>query len=708
MAGSRGLLIRVFQWLLSASLAALLTSLMAACGGSGDSSVNPPPPPAQDPPQITTSPAAARAVDGASATFSVTASGTGTLSYQWLRNGTAISGANLATYTTPALTMADDGANYAVTVGNGGRSVTSASATLTVVPAAPTVTAHPQPASVVAGSAVSFGVQARGTPPLQYAWARDGVAIAGASTATLTLPSTAIGDDGASFTVTVSNGGGIAVSEPAVLQVSRAVVPPSIAEAPQAQVVTAGQSARFSVAADGTAPLNYRWQRNGSDLAGATSASYSTPPTTAADDGSQFVVVISNAAGSSVTSDPVTLTVNTLVVPSIATAPQPQTVAAGQSASFTVVADGSAPLQYQWRRNGTPIAGATGSSYTTPPTTTADNGASFSVTVANATGTSVTSPAALLTVTTTAPPSPAPSPNDYLVAGTAGDRTSTTTRLFLVIGDPAAPAAPQPASALQVLSAGIVQPRAYQPDANGRLAAGPAPFVYFVRDGQVMKIDLKRGHSQAPVQVSSVSRACAVLGAIPISGDAATAWLRVTIEETVGGCSSSSPIVYVRSDMSAATAPQSLPARVNLDSSYAPLRSAIDGRLLGLLAVDTRTSSSQLLYVSPDLASLGVVANSSGVGTGSNDLFLLSADGTDPQAVYFRINKSLRRLSWTESGASLSPSIYTFLDASSNFSVQVYSPLEAWSRLVPSSSTGVSHFEMPLLPIQGEASGQPT
>jgi hypothetical protein len=73
----------------------------------------------------------------------------------------------------------------------------------------------------------------------------------------------------------------------------------------------------------------------------------------------------------------------------------------GLSATFAVTATGSS-LQYQWAKNGAVIAGATGSSYTTPATTFADTGADFSVTVSNSAGT-VTSNAASLTVTARAP-----------------------------------------------------------------------------------------------------------------------------------------------------------------------------------------------------------------------------------------------------------------------------------------------------------------
>lgn len=84
--------------------------------------------------------------------------------------------------------------------------------------------------------------------------------------------------------------------------------------------------------------------------------------------------------------------------PYITTQPSNQSVALGQTATFTVVASGTAPLSYQWRKSGSDITGATSSSYTTPATTTSDNGETFDVVVSNSAG-SATSNAATLTVT---------------------------------------------------------------------------------------------------------------------------------------------------------------------------------------------------------------------------------------------------------------------------------------------------------------------
>src|SRR6185312_4650110 len=130
-----------------------------------------------------------------------------------------------------------------------------------------------------------------------------------------------------------------------------------------------------------------------------TNASYTTPATTTSDNGAVYSVVVSNSAGS-VTSSNATLTVDsTVVAPTITTQPANQTVTVGQSASFSVVASGTAPLTYQWQNNGTNIAGATNASYTTPATTSSDNGAVYSVVVSNSAG-SVTSNNVTLTVST--------------------------------------------------------------------------------------------------------------------------------------------------------------------------------------------------------------------------------------------------------------------------------------------------------------------
>lgn len=83
---------------------------------------------------------------------------------------------------------------------------------------------------------------------------------------------------------------------------------PQITVHPASRTVAVGQSVTFTVSASGSAPLSYQWQRNGSNISGATSSSYSIASAATADNGAQFRVVVSNSFGSD-TSDNATLTV---------------------------------------------------------------------------------------------------------------------------------------------------------------------------------------------------------------------------------------------------------------------------------------------------------------------------------------------------------------------------------------------------------------
>ena len=350
-------------------------------------------------PSITTQPASQTVTAGQTATFSVTASGTAPLTYQWKKNGSNISGATSSTYTTSATAVGDNGSVFIVVISNAASTVTSTDATLTVnAPSvSPSITTQPGNQTVTAGQTASFSVSASGTAPLTYQWRKNGSNISGATSSTYTPPATVVGDSGAVFSVVVSNAVGSATSSNATLTVNAAPVSPSITTQPASQTVTAGQTATFSVTASGTAPLTYQWRKNGSNISGATSSTYTTPATAVGDNGSVFIVVISNAA-STVTSTDATLTVNApSVSPSITTQPGNQTVTAGQTASFSVSASGTAPLTYQWRKNGSSISGATSSTYTTPATAVGDSGALFTVVVSNAVG-NVTSSSATLTV----------------------------------------------------------------------------------------------------------------------------------------------------------------------------------------------------------------------------------------------------------------------------------------------------------------------
>jgi hypothetical protein len=169
---------------------------------------------------------------------------------------------------------------------------------------------------------------------------------------------------------------------------------PVITEQPRNRKVTEGQTATFGVAATGDPPLTYQWLKGGAVIDGATQSRYITPPTTSGDNGALYSVIVTNPGGS-VTSNEAKLSV--LFAPIITDQPHDASVKAGRSATFRVTAIGTAPLTYQWQKNGIDISGATSRRYLTPPTTPEDNGSVFAVKITNSLGT-VTSNNATLTV----------------------------------------------------------------------------------------------------------------------------------------------------------------------------------------------------------------------------------------------------------------------------------------------------------------------
>jgi len=159
--------------------------------------------------------------------------------------------------------------------------------------------------------------------------------------------------------------------------------------------VSAGQAVTLSVTADGTAPFDYQWYKDGSALTGATNPTYTMSSFQAADAGT-YSAVVSNAYGSA-TSDSglLSLAVGN-VSPVFTTQPVDQTVTIGGAVTFIAAASGTPAPAFQWQKDGANIAGATGASYTIASTMTGDAG-SYTVVATNSAG-AATSNAASLTV----------------------------------------------------------------------------------------------------------------------------------------------------------------------------------------------------------------------------------------------------------------------------------------------------------------------
>ncbi|WP_417538942.1 YCF48-related protein [Marinobacter sp.] len=209
---------RVFLW-----LTLIMVPLLASCGGDNDNSNNTAPAALS----ISSQPTSQTVTEGSAALFSVVAKGTGTLSYQWRRNGSDIAGAQGSSYTLATAALADTGASFTVRVSDDNGSVDSAAAILTVnaALAAPTITTQPLAQSVEQGQKATFTVTAGGTAPLSYQWQRDNIDIAGANAASYTTPVlTLAADDGAVYRVIVTNPVNSVTSSDAVITVTQTLL----------------------------------------------------------------------------------------------------------------------------------------------------------------------------------------------------------------------------------------------------------------------------------------------------------------------------------------------------------------------------------------------------------------------------------------------------------------------------------------------------
>ena len=366
-------------------------------------------------PAITTQPSNQTVTTGGTANFTVAASGSPTPTYQWAKGGVNISGATSATLTLSNVQAGDAGTYTAVATNSAG-SATSTGAVLTVSASAvaPAITTQPSNQTVTTGGTASFTVAASGSPTPTYQWAKGGVNISGATSATLTLSNVQAGDAG-TYTAVATNSAGSATSTGAVLTVSASAVAPAIATQPSSQIVTAGATVTMTVAVTGSPTPTVQWKKDGTDLSGMTGTTLTLPSAQASDAGA-YTAVATNSAGTA-TSATATLTVTvpvTTTAPAITTQPSSQTVTAGGTATLTVAASGSPTPTIQWTKNGLAITGATSPTLTLVNVQAAD-AATYAAVATNSAGTA-TSNGAVLTVAASSAPTILTQPQGHTVA----------------------------------------------------------------------------------------------------------------------------------------------------------------------------------------------------------------------------------------------------------------------------------------------------
>lgn len=287
------------------------------------------------------------------------------LGYQWKLGGSNISGATNTSHTTST------SGNYTVTVSNTvtGCSSTTATPVTVTVGTAPTAAITPAgPVSVCQGATTTLSAGS-GTG-LTYQWQLNGGNISGATNNTY-----AAGTAG-NYTVVVSSGPNCSTTSAAT---TVNVLPlPAATTTPSGNVAIC-QGSSVTLNGPSTGGITYQWLLNGSNISGATNSSY-----TASAAGNYAVKVTNTANSCSNTSPVVAVTVNPLPTASI-TPNATQSICPGDSVTF----QGSSPTgtAFQWLLSGSPISGATATSYKTY------GAGSYAVKVTDANGCSGTSAA---------------------------------------------------------------------------------------------------------------------------------------------------------------------------------------------------------------------------------------------------------------------------------------------------------------------------
>jgi len=335
-------------------------------------------------PTISSQPQGRSVMAGSNVTFSVTATGTGTIYYQWRKTGSNLTGATLSYLNFVSAQLTNSG-DYTVVITNLYGAATSSVATLEVL-AAPFISSQPQSRVITnIGATFFLGATAFGSDPMSYQWLKGGNDIPGANNSLFIVGNAQTNDSGV-YCLRVTNPAGVSTSSNAVVSVG---LTPAITVQPTTVYAGYGQNVTFAVVATGT-PLAYYWRKGGTIISGATNSTL-TLSNIASSDATFYTVTVSNFLGN-VTS--FTAYIYGGSAPTITGQPFSQAVGVGFNLTLSVTASGTSTFYYQWRKNGTPILGAISPTYSML-NLTATNSGSYSVAVTNLYGQTVSSNAVI-------------------------------------------------------------------------------------------------------------------------------------------------------------------------------------------------------------------------------------------------------------------------------------------------------------------------
>jgi autotransporter-associated beta strand protein len=270
---------------------------------------------------ITSQPADSVTSTNGPASFTVAATGTAPLSYQWYFYGdntnntpSALTDATNATFNIASAQGSDSG-YYAVVVTNDYSSVTSRAAILFVGNVAPIIVSGPSSQTVIAGNSASFAVSVVGNPIPALQWQTNGVDVSGATTSSLTLNNVPYAFDGMTVSLIASNVAGV-VTNSATLTV---IVTPVITPQPTNLVANVGDSVSLISGATGVPAPTFQWYKNGVAISGQTGSTLTFASAQGSNNGSYYLVA-TNTAGVA-TSSVVTLIVNSVTLAPITLSP---------------------------------------------------------------------------------------------------------------------------------------------------------------------------------------------------------------------------------------------------------------------------------------------------------------------------------------------------------------------------------------------------
>jgi hypothetical protein len=323
-------------------------------------------------PEVSTAPADTTAVRGGTVELIVVASGAPAPTYQWffgdlrLTDGAGISGTNSGILTLSDISAASAG-RYRVVVTNSAGTVEREALLTVLVP--PMIVSGPGPESrsVLAGSNVSFTVEASGDPEPTFQWLRNGSAIEGQTSATLTLTAVTEANDG-QYSLRATNAAGSVTSAISALTVGRSAL---ITSQPEGALIAVGGSVTLRVIASGRPAPSYQWFLNGDPIDGADQSTLSISSATASSAGS-YTVRVSNQFATETSQAAVVRVAQTV---SMQNARQVQSFVPGSTLSIGLPdVEVSSSLRYVWYRNGKVIPGANGASLFIESASFADSG----------------------------------------------------------------------------------------------------------------------------------------------------------------------------------------------------------------------------------------------------------------------------------------------------------------------------------------------